>query len=73
MLKRYINWDYADLFSLLPACFGNKEYMNPISWYRLSMFSGLFFDHYGLQVIDNSKDLKWNISVLMRVNRLEVQ
>ena len=34
---------------------------------------GSFFDLYGVQVIDNSKDLKWTISVLTGVNRVEVQ
>ena len=38
-----------------------------------STFGGHFFDLYGVQVIDNSKDLKSNISVLMRVNRVKVQ
>ena len=28
---------------------------------------------YGVQLIDTSKDLKFDISVLMRVNRVEVQ
>ena len=33
----------------------------------------IYFYLYGVQVIDISKDLKWNISVLMRLNRVEVQ
>ena len=40
---------------------------------KVEYILGVIFTFYGVQLVDNSKDLKLDISVLMRANRVEVQ